>query len=35
LVERIDYDLLYRWFVGLDIEDDVWDAASFTKNRDR
>jgi hypothetical protein len=35
LVERIDYDLLFRWFVGLGIEDDVWDAASFTKNRDR
>jgi transposase len=32
-VERIDYDLLFRWFVGLGIEDDVWDAASFTKNR--
>ena len=35
LVERIDYDLLFRWFVGLDIEDPVWDATSFTKNRDR
>ena len=35
LVERIDYDLLFRWFVGLGIEDDVWDATTFTKNRDR
>jgi transposase len=35
LVERIDYDLLFRWFVGLGIEDRVWDATTFTKNRDR
>ena len=35
LVERIDTDLLFRWFVGLGIEDPVWDATSFTKNRDR
>ena len=35
LVERIDHDLLFRWFVGLGIEDPVWDAPSFTKNRDR
>src|SRR5437016_5679945 len=35
LVERIDYDLLFRWFVGLGIEDPVWDATSFAKNRDR
>jgi transposase len=35
LVERIDHDLLFRWFVGLGIEDAVWDATSFTKNRDR
>src|SRR5262249_40605762 len=34
-VERIDYDLLFRWFVGLGIEDTVWDATTFTKNRDR
>jgi transposase len=34
-VERIDYDLLFRWFVGLGIEDAVWDATTFTKNRDR
>jgi transposase len=35
LVERIDSDLLFRWFVGLGIEDAVWDATTFTKNRDR
>src|SRR5215475_1128771 len=35
LVERIDTDLLFRWFVGLGIEDAVWDATTFTKNRDR
>jgi hypothetical protein len=35
LVERIEYDLLFRWFVGLGIEDAVWDATTFTKNRDR
>jgi hypothetical protein len=32
LVERIDYDLLFRWFVGLRIEDAVCDATTFTKN---
>ena len=35
LVERIELDLLFRWFVGLGIEDPVWDATTFTKNRDR
>src|SRR4051794_35395062 len=35
LVERIDHDLLFRWFVGLGIEDPVLDATTFTKNRDR
>ena len=35
LVERIDTDLLFRWFVGLGIEDPVWSATTFTKNRDR
>src|SRR6202451_3946801 len=34
LVERIDTDLLFRWFVGLGIEEVVWDATTFTKNRD-
>jgi transposase len=35
LVERIDHDLLFRWFVGLGIDDPVWDATTFSKNRDR
>jgi transposase len=35
LVERLDFDLLFRWFVGLGIDDPVWDATVFTKNRDR
>ena len=35
LVEPIDTNLLFRWFVGLGIEDAVWDATTFTKNRDR
>jgi len=35
LVERIEFDLLFRWFVGLGIDDAVWDATSFTQNRDR
>ena len=35
LVERIDFDLLFRWFVGLGVDDPVWDATTFTKNRDR
>lgn len=35
LVERLDYDLMFRWFVGLSIDDDVWNHSSFSKNRDR
>src|SRR5215207_217236 len=35
LVERLDFDLLFRWFVGLGVDDPVWDATTFTKNRDR
>jgi transposase len=35
LVERIEFDLLFRWFVGLGVDDPVWDATTFTKNRDR
>jgi transposase len=35
LMERIDFDLLFRWFVGLGIDDAVWDASTFAKNRDR
>jgi transposase len=35
LMEQLDYNLLYRWFVGLSPDDDVWDATTFTKNRER
>jgi transposase len=35
LMEELDYSVLYRWFVGLSMDDPVWDATSFTKNRDR
>jgi len=35
LMEQLDYNLLFRWFVGLSPDDRVWDATSFTKNRDR
>jgi len=35
LVEQLDYNFLFRWFVGLNIDDPVWDHSSFSKNRDR
>ena len=35
LVEQIDYNLLFRWFVGLGMDDAVWNHAVFSKNRDR
>jgi len=35
LMEQLDFNLMYRWFVGLGIDDGVWDASSFAKNRDR
>src|SRR5437879_1523527 len=35
LMEEMDYNLLFRWFVGLNADDEVWDATVFTKNRDR
>ena len=35
LMEQLDYNLLFRWFVGLSPDDRVWDATSFTKNRER
>ena len=34
-VEQIDYSLLFRWFIGLSMDDPVWDHSIFTKNRDR
>jgi transposase len=35
LIEQLDYNLLFRWFVGLSMDDGVWDHSTFTKNRDR
>jgi len=35
LMERLDFDLLFRWFVGLGIDDEVWNHSVFSKNRDR
>jgi transposase len=35
LMEQLDYNLLFRWFVGLSADDRVWDATVFCKNRDR
>ncbi len=35
LMEQLDYNFLFRWFVGLSIDDPVWDVTVFTKNRDR
>jgi len=35
LIEQLEYNLLFRWFVGLEMEDRVWDVTVFTKNRDR
>src|ERR1700676_847864 len=34
-MEEMDYSLRFRWFVGLNADDEVWDATTFTKNRDR
>jgi transposase len=35
LMEQMDYNLLFRWFVGLEMDDPVWDVTVFTKNRER
>jgi transposase len=35
LVEHIDFNILFRWFVGLHLDEPVWDHSSFSKNRDR
>ncbi|MEY4751884.1 MAG: hypothetical protein RIQ60_4098 [Pseudomonadota bacterium] len=35
LVEQIQYNLLFRWFVGLSVDDDVWNHSVFSKDRDR
>src|SRR5687767_2896759 len=34
-MEQLDYNLLFRWFVGMEIDEPVWDHSVFTKNRDR
>lgn len=35
LMEQLDYNLLFRWFVGLEMDDPIWDVSVFTKNRER
>lgn len=35
LMEQLDYNLLFRWFVGLQMDDPIWDVTVFTKNRER
>src|SRR5215210_2655284 len=35
LMEQLDYNILFRWFVGLAMDEPIWDATVFTKNRDR
>lgn len=35
LMEELDYNMLFRWFVGLNMDDSVWDPTTFTKNRER
>ena len=35
LMEQLDYNLLYRWFVGVSPDDPIWDPTTFTKNRNR
>jgi transposase len=35
LMEQLDYNLLFRWFVGLNMDDPVWDPTTFSKNRER
>src|ERR1700745_3879918 len=35
LMEQLDYNLLFRWFVGLNMDDPIWDATVFSKNRER
>src|SRR5262245_29170132 len=35
LMEQLEYDLLFRWFVGLEMDEPIWSTTVFTKNRDR
>ena len=34
-MERLEFDLLFRWFVGIGVDDAAWDHSTFSKNRDR
>ena len=35
VVEQLEYHLMFRWFVGLSVDEPVWDHSTFSKNRDR
>src|SRR5688572_4856748 len=35
LIEQLEYNLLFRWFVGMSVDEPVWDHSTFSKNRDR
>ena len=35
LMERLEFDLLFRWFVGMGVDDRAWDHSTFSKNRER
>ena len=35
LMERLEFDLLFRWFVGIGVDDEAWDHSTFSKNRER
>jgi transposase len=35
LVEQLEYNMMFRWFVGLNLDDDIWNHSTFSKNRDR
>lgn len=35
LIEQLEYNLMFRWFVGLSVDDPVWNPSTFSKNRDR
>jgi transposase len=34
-MERLEFDLLFRWFVGIGVDNAAWDHSTFSKNRDR
>jgi len=35
LMEQLDYNRMFRWFVGMSVDEPVWNASTFSKNRDR